>query len=154
MYYNPPAPWGLKVNIQFFSWQNPQNQYFSQKWQKVTQIDVFRTSHNSCLEGPNPKISKPIIKPLPLAFRQKKIWANSTFLWAANRDSAQVIEKSVKSEAKYHETGQNFKTSKLGLGMNFLDIFGAQNDCLVVGYYYYVNTKITEKQSLMTVLVE
>ena len=70
----------------------------------MTQIDVFRTSHNSGLEGPYSKISKPIIKPLPLAFRQKKIWANSTFLWAANRDSAKVIEKSVKSEAKSPET--------------------------------------------------
>ena len=60
--------------------------------------------HNSGLEGPNPKISKPIINPLPSAFRQKKIWANSTFLWAANRDSAKVVEKSVKSEAKCKET--------------------------------------------------
>ena len=100
----------------------------------MTQIGVFRTSHNSGLECPNPKISKPIIKPLPLAFRQKKNWANSTFLWAANRVSAKVVEKSVKSEAKCHETGQNFKTSYLGLGMNFLDIFRAQNDRLVVGY--------------------
>ena len=29
---------------------------------------------------------------------------------------------------------QNFKTSYLGLGMNFLDIFRAQNDRLVIGY--------------------
>ena len=29
---------------------------------------------------------------------------------------------------------RNFKTSYLGLGMNFLDIFRAQNDCLGVGY--------------------
>ena len=100
----------------------------------MTQIDVFRTSHNSGLECPNPKISKPIIKPLPLAFRQKKIWANSTFLWAANRDSAKVVEKSVKFGAKSPETGQNFKTSYLGLGINFFDIFRAQNDCLVIGY--------------------
>ena len=45
-----------------------------------------------------------------------------------------MVEKSVKSEAKCNETAQNFKTSYLGLGMNFLDIFRAQNDCLVVGY--------------------
>ena len=45
-----------------------------------------------------------------------------------------VVEKSVKSEAKCNETAQNFKTSYLGLGMNFLDIFRAQNDRLVVGY--------------------
>ena len=68
------------------------------------QIDVFRTSDNSGLECPNPKMSKPIIKPLPLAFRQKKNWANSTFLWAENRDSAKVIEKSVKFGAKSPET--------------------------------------------------
>ena len=30
---------------------------------------------------------------------------------------------------------QNFNTSYLGLGMNFLDIFRAQNDGLVVGYH-------------------
>ena len=36
-----------------------------------------------------------------------------------------------KSATKRH---QNFKTSYLGLGMNFLDIFRAQNDRLVVGY--------------------
>ena len=29
---------------------------------------------------------------------------------------------------------QNFKTSYLGLGMNFLDIFRGQNDRLVIGY--------------------
>ena len=98
------------------------------------QISVFRTSHNLGLEGPNPKISKPIIKPLPSAFRQKKIWANLTFLWVANRNSAKVVEKSVKFAQKCHETAQNFKTSYLGLGMNFLDIFRAQNDHLVVGY--------------------
>ena len=45
-----------------------------------------------------------------------------------------MVEKSVKYEAKYHKTGQNFKTSYLGLGMNFLDIFRAQNDRLVIGY--------------------
>ena len=108
----------------------------------MRQIDVFRTSHNSGLECPNPKISKPIIKPLPLAFRQKKIWANSTFLWAANRDSAKVVKKSVKSEAKCNKTAQNFKTSSyLGLGMNFWDIFRAQNDCLVIGYLMGKNFK-------------
>ena len=45
-----------------------------------------------------------------------------------------MVKKSVKSEAKYHKTGQNFKTSYLGLGMNFWDIFTAQNDRLVIGY--------------------
>ena len=35
------------------------------------------------------------------------------------------------SPPKWH---QNFKPSYLGLGMNFLDIFRAQNDRLVVGY--------------------
>ena len=45
-----------------------------------------------------------------------------------------VIEKSVKFAQKCHETGPNFKTSYLGLGMNFLDIFRAQNDRLIVGY--------------------
>ena len=43
-------------------------------------------------------------------------------------------KKSVKSEAKSPETAQNFKTLYLGLGMNFLDIFRAQNDRLVIGY--------------------
>ena len=47
---------------------------------------------------------------------EKKIWVNLTFLWAENRDSVEVVEKSVKSEAKYHETGPNFKTSYLRLG--------------------------------------
>ena len=56
-----------------------------------------------------------------------------SFLWAANHDSVKVVEKSVKYEAKSPETGQNFKTSYLGLGMNFLDTFRAQNDRLVVG---------------------
>ena len=55
-------------------------------------------------------------------------------MWAANRDSAKVVEKSVKSEAKCHEKSQNFKILYLGLGMNFLDILRAQNDCLVIGY--------------------
>ena len=61
--------------------------------------------HSSGLEGPNPKISKPIIKPLPSPFRQKRIWANSTFLWAANRDFVKVVEKSVKFAQKCHKTG-------------------------------------------------
>ena len=52
----------------------------------------------------------------------------------ANRDSTKVIKKNVKFGAKYHETGQNLKTSYLGLGLNFLDIFRAKNDRLVVGY--------------------
>ena len=51
-------------------WQNPQNQYFPQKWKKVRQIDIFHTCLSSGLEGPNSKISKPKIKPLPSAFRQ------------------------------------------------------------------------------------
>ena len=68
------------------------------------------------LKGLNPKISKPKIKPLPSAFRQKN-WANPTFLWAANRDSAKVVKKIVKSEAKSPEMGQNFKTLYLWLGM-------------------------------------
>ena len=60
------------------------------------------------LKGPNPNISQLKIKPLPSAFRQKKLWANPIFLWAANRDSAKVVKKSVKSEAKSPEMGQNF----------------------------------------------
>ena len=83
---------------------------------------------------PKSKNFKAYNQALAIGFQAKKIWANSTFLWAANRDSAKVIEKSVKSEAKCHETGPNFKTSYLGLGMNFLDIFRAQNDRLVIGY--------------------
>ena len=47
---------------------------------------------------------------------EKKIWVNSTFLGAANRDSVKVVEKSVKSEAKSPKTGPNFKTLYLGLG--------------------------------------
>ena len=47
---------------------------------------------------------------------EKKIWVNSTFLGAVNRDSVEVVKKSVKSEAKSPEMGQNFKTSYLGLG--------------------------------------
>ena len=50
--------------------------------------------------------------------------ANLTFL----------VEKSVKFAQKSPATGQNFKTSYLGLGMNYLDIFRAQNDRLVVVY--------------------
>ena len=76
----------------------------------MTFFGTKEIGHSSGLEGPNPKISKPIIKPLPVAFRQKKkIWANSPFLWAANRDSAKVIEKSVKSEAKSPETHRVIK---------------------------------------------
>ena len=47
---------------------------------------------------------------------EKKIWVISTFLGAANRDSVEVVKKSVKSEAKSPETGPNFKTSYLELG--------------------------------------
>ena len=47
---------------------------------------------------------------------KKKILVNSTFLGAANRDSVEVVKKSVKSEAKCHETAPNFKTLYLGLG--------------------------------------
>ena len=47
---------------------------------------------------------------------EKKIWVNSTFLGAANRNSVKVVEKSVKSGAKCHETAPNFKTSYLRLG--------------------------------------
>ena len=43
-------------------------------------------------------------------------------------------KKSVKFGAKCNETTQNFKTSYLGLGMNFLVIISAQNDRLVIGY--------------------
>ena len=45
-----------------------------------------------------------------------------------------MVEKSVKLAQKSPETGQNFKTSYLGLGMNFLDIFRAQNDRLIIGH--------------------
>ena len=64
---------GLKVNIQFFpiGWQNPQNQYFLKVEKKVRQIPLFRTSHNSGLEGPNSKISKPI-QALAITFQAKK----------------------------------------------------------------------------------
>ena len=41
---------------------------------------------------------------------KKKIWVNSTFLWAANCDSVKVVQKSVKSGAKCHEMAPNFKT--------------------------------------------
>ena len=74
------------------------------------------TEHSSSLDGRNPKLSKPRIKLWPSAFRGKKIWVNSTFLGAAIRDSVKVVEKSVKSGAKCHETGPNFKTLYLGLG--------------------------------------
>ena len=47
---------------------------------------------------------------------KNKIWVNSTFLGAAIRDSVEVVEKSVKSGAKCHETAPNFKTSYLRLG--------------------------------------
>ena len=47
---------------------------------------------------------------------EKKIWVISTFLGAANCDSVEVVKKSVKSEAKCHETAPNFKTSYLRLG--------------------------------------
>ena len=57
---------------------------------------------------------------LAIGFQAKKNWANSTFLWAANRDSAKVVEKSVKFGAKCLETAPNFKTSYLGLGMAIL----------------------------------
>ena len=45
-----------------------------------------------------------------------------------------MVEKSVKFAQKSPETGQNFKTLYLGLWMNFLDIFRAQNDRLGIGY--------------------
>ena len=45
-----------------------------------------------------------------------------------------MVKKSVKFTQKYHETGQNLKTAYLGLGMNFLYIFRAQSDRLVIGY--------------------
>ena len=47
---------------------------------------------------------------------KKKILVNSTYLWAENRDSVEVVKKSVKSGAKCHETAPNFKTSYLRLG--------------------------------------
>ena len=47
---------------------------------------------------------------------KKKIWVNLNLLWVANRDSVEVVKKSVKSEAKSPETGPNFKTSYLRLG--------------------------------------
>ena len=37
---NPSAPASKFFPI---GWQNPKNQYFPQKWRKVTQIGVFRT---------------------------------------------------------------------------------------------------------------
>ena len=77
--------------------------------------------------------SKSKIKPLPSISFQSKIWAILTFLWAGNCDSVKVFKKSVKLGAKAHKMAQNFKTSYLGLGMNFLDIFRAQNNCLVIG---------------------
>ena len=46
---------------------------------------------------------------------EKKIWVISTFLGAANRDSVEVVKKSVKSEAKSPETAPNFKTLYLRL---------------------------------------
>ena len=60
--------------------------------------------------------------------------ANPTFLWAANRDSAKVVKKSVKSEAKSPETGQNFKTSYLGLGMAELRTLKGENNLLAISF--------------------
>ena len=57
-----------------------------------------------------------------------------TFLWAGNCDSVKVVKKSVKLGAKAHKMAQNFKTSYLGLGINFWDTFRAQKHCLVIGY--------------------
>ena len=105
--YNPPARGGLKEKIQIFSYRlaKPSKPIF---FPKVAKSEVFFGTKEKCLssglEGPNSKISKTKIKPLSSAFRQKFFWANWTFLWAANRDSAKVVEKSVKSEAKYHKT--------------------------------------------------
>ena len=62
------------------------------------------------------KFQSPESRPGLQVSGEKKIWVNLTFLWAENRDSVEVVEKSVKSEAKYHETGPNFKTSYLRLG--------------------------------------
>ena len=53
---------------------------------------------------PKSKNFKAYNQALAIGFQAKKNWANSTFLWAANRDSVKVIEKSVKSEAKSPET--------------------------------------------------
>ena len=53
-------------------WQNPQNQYFSQKWKKVTQIPLFRTSHNSGLECPKSKNLKAYNQALAITFQRGK----------------------------------------------------------------------------------
>ena len=53
---------------------------------------------------PKSKNFKAYNQALAISFQAKQIWANLTFLWAANHDSAKVIEKSVKSEAKSPET--------------------------------------------------
>ena len=72
----------------------------------MRQIDIFwykkKESFRLGLEGPNPKISNQLSG-------QKNL----------------VVKKSVKFGAKYHEMGKHFKTSYLGLGMNFFDIFRA-----------------------------
>ena len=63
---------------------------------------------------------------LAISFQPKKNWANPTFLWAANCNSAKVVKKSVKSEAKSPETGQNFKNSYLRLEMTELKTLKAK----------------------------
>ena len=53
---------------------------------------------------PKSKNFKAYTQALAIGFQAKKIWANLTFLWAANRDSVTVIEKRVEFGAKCHET--------------------------------------------------
>ena len=54
---------------------------------------------------PKSKNFKAYNQALAIGFQANKIWANSTFLWAANCDSVTVVGKSVKFGAKSPETG-------------------------------------------------
>ena len=75
---------------------------------------------------PKSKNFKAYNQALAIGFQAKKNWANSTFLWAANRDSAKVVEKSVKSAQKCNKTGQNSKNSYHGLGISIKIEQGAE----------------------------
>ena len=85
--YNPSlvARGDLKVNVQIFSYSlaKPSKVIFFPKVAKSEAKLAFSGTKEKCLssglEGPNPKISKPIIKPLPLGQFDFSVGGKSRF---------------------------------------------------------------------------
>ena len=117
---------GLKVNVQICSYRlaKPTKPIFFPKVEKSYANWCFSGQKKSVLglESQNSKISKPKLKPLPSAFRLIQLFCG------------QQIAILRRWSKRCHEMAQNFKTSYIGQGINFLDIFRAQNDRLVTGY--------------------